>query len=413
MRRRSTHQHQLLGRHCSRGGLVEPALVAAGLVATRSLPAWAADPRWEEQPEQVQELRYGQLQPGEGNLSELLAASDGSGGRQRARWLRLRRAGAGWAVFSKAGELLSAACGRPPGKQSVSRAELWAAAKVVEKTKEVPVLLAVDASYVVGGAKKLLQQSPKAIAGRRNGDLWLQLRRALLDRTASIRIEKIKSHPTIAQVARQAELPGHAWGANAFVDVLADHAANHDGEKEGRVNEWLGERFKLAWSVVRRAVAIVRSRPEAPEEAPGGGEGSEAGQKALGRTSPVQLLARTRHKPTAVATGRFLCRACRAASPAACGATAANIRLRAWQQQPCRPTAASLHDSHQLRVGPGGTVGCGVCGKWGRQRFRALRSACEGLPRTAASRLAAVRIRRGLDPERGLGQAYELEVVVG
>ena len=69
--------------------------------------------------------------------------------------------------------------GQVPGKQTVPRAELWGAIKVLELAEtQDPIDLGIDAAYVTNGVTKMAQ-----LVEGENGDLWSILYRLINQRT--------------------------------------------------------------------------------------------------------------------------------------------------------------------------------------------------------------------------------------
>ena len=63
-----------------------------------------------------------------------------------------------------------------PGKQTVPRAETWAAHRATQHTHDVPRTIVSDASYVVNGINKVLSQvSAKSLLTGTNADIWYPL----------------------------------------------------------------------------------------------------------------------------------------------------------------------------------------------------------------------------------------------
>jgi len=345
---------------------------------------------------------------GEGGREEvrprrLLAASDGSGGGRRPKVGSMARTGAAWAVFGDDLLVLEAGMGRPPGKQTVPRAELWAAAEAIKASRHIETSIVIDASYVVKGMANIESVAEPLVAGRANGDLWVQLRAAVAARTAPLHVHKVKSHPTVDVIMdpKYSELPQAAWAANAYVDALAGTAAKEVEPVDEKLLAEVEELFDEAWSILLRVTAIVKERPDSRQQEQLDQEQAAADGQARQRPTLGSMLAASSHRPWAIGGGRMWCRGCRQLSPPAMeGQTAAAARrFRNWLSSQCSPTARSAHSSHSLCTGLTGWVGCRLCGKWGRERLVRLTRCCRGQAEGPADCLAVRRIRRGADPE--------------
>ena len=169
--------------------------------------------------------------------------TDGSGGEARHLPMPLRRVGAGAASFevrqdSEGEQQLHSenfilAASRVPGKQTVPRAEVFAATTGVEsQTWQLPGQTfsswGVDAKYVLngfssgGGARK--SRFGRSFGAGANEDLWQDL----LSGQAAARVPKphwVKSHCTLADV-KNGRLPFIDYFGNALADAAAGVAAH-------------------------------------------------------------------------------------------------------------------------------------------------------------------------------------------
>ncbi len=188
-----------------------------------------------------------------------IAYSDGSGGPKHAP-SSAPAAGSGVAVVRwdngttpptvRSIDLAAAAV---PGRQTVPRAELWAACVVAKHANEgSPCVLNSDAAYVVNTAADAAKTS-RARRGA-NGDLWSQLARLHKGRGAPLHIAKVTAHSKPVDV-----LEGRVDVANFLGNHLADAAAGAAAERALHSNEraQLVERWhQRAYLIAKRLAAI-------------------------------------------------------------------------------------------------------------------------------------------------------------
>jgi hypothetical protein len=134
------------------------------------------------------------------NFSELLSSthkgySDGTGGNRNMAKSTLRVA-FGAAVFQAdlsddqvINNEVAAMGGQVPGKQTVPRAELWAAIQVTAAANlATEIDIGIDASYVTNGVLNM-----DRLSGGNNGDLWSILARLVKGRVGNTLFHKIPS----------------------------------------------------------------------------------------------------------------------------------------------------------------------------------------------------------------------------
>jgi len=308
-------------------------------------------------------------------------------------------------VYDDELNLVAGGVGRPPGRQTVPRAELWGAIQAIMGTAAVRTTLLLDATYVLRGIAGITAVPPAVLAKRPNADLWRQAQAAVEGRFRSIDFKKIKSHPKDHHFRDPvfSELPRGAWGANAAADHLADEAAARAQVPAEVVADYAAMEEK-AWAIVQRVAAIVKEKGQQQQQE----RQKEAAVRALRLQMPlVRLLRLSRHKLRAMAGGRYWCHTCRRFSPpSGARSPAAGIRFRAWLGGECCMGPSSAHTSHTVVVGSWG-VGCRQCGVWSPERLGKLRQTCPPQPRTRAAGDVAARLRRGLAPGR---EAHGLDV---
>eukprot|EP00662_Eupelagonemidae_sp_cell21_P037082 gene37082-biopygen74340 len=143
----------------------------------------------------------------------------------------IMRAGAG--VFYGHGNDSNSAL-RVPGRQSNTRAELYAVLHVL-RTEQRPTVVRSDCRYVVDGvttwrfAWRAKAWFEKPLEGKRipNADLWQELDRRLALRAAPFEVQWTKGHPLRSHVREQVTTELDAYG-NVGSDFLAGIASGSD-----------------------------------------------------------------------------------------------------------------------------------------------------------------------------------------
>ena len=200
-------------------------------------------------------------------IENATVATDGSGGP---RWIpkHVRKAASAVSFVSfdskEQGEatcrdvaILMAAL---PGKQTVPRAELWAATMAVDSAQDSShheLIIQSDSSYVVRGAESA---SRFRMEQGGNGDLWEEFHKQKQQRCL---IAKVKAHNEFGVLSGQAEVKSYV--ANSVADAAADAMAEHTGntleaQTIDKVEAWL---YQIA---MRIAILECEAREALPEK---------------------------------------------------------------------------------------------------------------------------------------------------
>ncbi len=192
-------------------------------------------------------------------VTERVAYSDGSGGPSHAP-KSAPVAGSGLAVLAwqegdggiKLRDLQFAAS-PVPGRQTVPRAELWAACMAAEQTDGTSAfVLNADAAYVVDAASDMERVERLRRGG--NGDLWSRLATANKARGVGVDIRKVQAHAPPNEVLDGSRSFGEYMG-NHVADSAAGAAAEAALDRNDaarRVELWERRAFWIA----RRLAAI-------------------------------------------------------------------------------------------------------------------------------------------------------------
>ncbi len=244
------------------------------------------------------------------------AYTDGSGGLKDAP-NAVRRAGSGVAIIDmgtvsgRAGEQvvrLEMAAGGVPGRQTSARAEVAAAAMVINTSQdETDITIYPDATYITGGLHKWRDVGRcKGV----NGSLWEDLYKEADDKRLTISAVKVKAHVDVQGYA-VGQMAMCDYVGNFLADALAGAAAQRsqsDVAATLEVERWHGRAFMIA----RRLAAIEAQAwqqqrtvcapcPLPPWHPPTRGEAEH---------SIVEAIAASGHK-LRVRRGRMFCTRCR------------------------------------------------------------------------------------------------------
>ena len=146
-------------------------------------------------------------------------ATDGSGGSNTSD-PRFRRCAWSVAHVGEQDELLGAAWGPLPGKQTVGRAELWALL-FLKNPAPGDIVVYIDCQPIY---KRWRAGRGSCTVGTAMGDLWQMFWQSLDQRVGSLTLHGVPSHPTTKQV-EAGEIPMGAYVANHAADLLAAEAA--------------------------------------------------------------------------------------------------------------------------------------------------------------------------------------------
>ncbi len=232
---------------------------------------------------------------------------------------------------------VSIAAAAVPGKQTVPRAELWAAAWATElgsdeKAEEGPgyaLDVRADAAYVVNGFASTVSQAK--LARGRNGDLWERLKQGVEARTGTVTISKVKAHLSPTDMFSDHRLSIADFLGNHLADACAGAAAActlQDNVAARTVERW----ERRAYLVALRLAAIEAWHWEngAPTLYPKP-EPLPAWEPTEVYRARQQLHQEVRDQGHAlrVENGRAVCGRCH--KRRACS----NVRF--WTKNPCRP----------------------------------------------------------------------------
>ena len=143
-----------------------------------------------------------------------------------------------------------------PGRQTVPRAEVWAATLVASKAPSKGDLkIGIDASYVVNG----IDRKSRLLKGD-NGDLWAVLFSILDGRDGTTSPHKIKSHleDRGAEGIATSRASGEDVIGNALADEFAD-AGSRAIKVSNAIENELRQHEALAFKVVKR-IATIQAR---------------------------------------------------------------------------------------------------------------------------------------------------------
>ncbi len=207
------------------------------------------------------ELAKGITTPGFSSaLKEVKAAySDGSGGPKHAP-AGAPAAGSGVAVIqwgpdssAPSVERIEVAAAPVPGRQTVPRAELWAACVMSEHADpSKPAHLLSDAAYIVNTVNDKGRQT-RARCGA-NGDLWSSWAKLDGSRSEPVHVTKVAAHASPVQV-----LNGSRCFADYIGNHIADAAAGAAAERALEENEHarLVERWEARTFLIARRLAAI------------------------------------------------------------------------------------------------------------------------------------------------------------
>ena len=147
-------------------------------------------------------------------------------------------------------ELLGAAWGPLPGKQTVGRAELWALLFLINPAPgDIVVCIGCQPIY-----KRWRAGRRPCTVGTAMGDLWQMFWQSLDQRVGSLTLHWVPSHLTTKQV-EAGEISMGAYVANHAADLLAAEAASRCQIPQWLVDE-VAELDKLTSKIQGRLVAI-------------------------------------------------------------------------------------------------------------------------------------------------------------
>ncbi len=233
-----------------------------------------------------------------------------------------------------------------PGRQTVPRAELWAAALLLERAPvEGPFELTLDAAYVVKG----LDRRAGALRGM-NGDLWSILVSLADRRSGPTDISKVRSH--VLDRDREALAAGLHHKPHVLGNELADAAAaagaalfgDNGAAEASRKARWEEDRahtiaVRLAriqariWA--KRAGAAIYEAPELPQV-------DEQLEELPNALKAVVEGVRS--------NGHHLTRHSRGLQCTRCGIIRGARRKEYWANTKCRPRLDAVSTVKRLRI---------------------------------------------------------------
>ncbi len=134
-----------------------------------------------------------------------------------------------------------------PGKQTVPRAELWAACKAAEASQNVAdAVLDADASYIMHGCAN--EGAIKKAKASPNGDLWTIYDDAARVNGHRMKVSKVDAHQHPSKIITGG-MPLDAYIGNHLADAAANAAAERalgQSERAAAVAEWETRAFIIA-----------------------------------------------------------------------------------------------------------------------------------------------------------------------
>ena len=307
------------------------------------------------------------------------------------------------------------AWGTLPGEiQSVGRAELYAAIRLLETTAGQLVLWTDYKSLVDGFARGRRY----TLGCSRMADLWARLWEAVDARPGGaehVQIKKIKAHQSLASVrAGAADCSMQQWLGNRQADILARRGADEHKLPDEVVSR-VELHTRMATLFLRRMIIVMQhvleKRPEAVSRPRKGAEKPSWEAKRRRLTTALSTSGHALSRRT-LASGRsmWFCARCFACRPVGPG-------LLCWlRNRPCVPAADGMevaacpraHFSHHLEFW-GEVVICRECGCYSGPgtRIQDLRWPCPGRPSATKwgqkrARCNWQRCQQGLHPASGL-----------
>ena len=332
-------------------------------------------------------------------------ATDGSGGSNTSD-PRLRRCGWSVAHVGEQDELLGAAWGPLPGKQTVGRAELWALLFLINSAPG-DIVVYIDCQPIY---KRWRADRRSHTVGTAMGDLWQMFWQALDERVGSLTLHWVPSHLTTKQV-EAGDIPLSAYVANHAADLLATEAASGCQVPQWLVDE-VAELDKLTSQVQDRLVTInlavcatLGPKVRVPKKA-----------RDAHFRSRIRLLARTDHR---------LSRKGKQWACSRCQESVTDSKLGTWLRKgPCQgippPSSAPaintrpildphaiamarrMHSSHRLAHHRGVFI-CRTCGRSASASPKSLLEQCSKAP-TASGKASLSRWRKGEHPAGRTGR---------
>ena len=145
--------------------------------------------------------------------------------------------------------------GQVPGRQTVPRAELWAAINMLKLANEaLDLSIGIDASYVTKGIDNI-----DRLAKGENGDLWSILAQLQSKRSGTLTLFKLKSH--LDEEGPKALSEGRISFHNLLGNALSDEAASHTNkvvQTDFNVQRSARKAEILSYSVAKR-IALIQA----------------------------------------------------------------------------------------------------------------------------------------------------------
>ena len=154
-----------------------------------------------------------------------------------------------------------------PGRQTVPRAELWAAGAGIKATRgEERIEVKSDAKYVVEGWKAMGKARENQAAGR-NADLWQCLRGEVAGRRGGVGLTKVKAHLTAEDVVDSGK-PVDDFVGNILADAAAGAAADWELNKKEEIRRTLMWEKRAYFIACRLGVIEARAWAKEPSMVP-------------------------------------------------------------------------------------------------------------------------------------------------